>query len=112
MADKSTDPTSKVVHLDAEADTKPDLIELELGARLEWKNHSHHCPHFEILFEGASPAKPGDKLTGTLEHPVSVRMPEEKAEFFYRVLYKRKDGTLCREGGHRSIRTCPGGGPC
>jgi hypothetical protein len=113
MAHKSKEPIGRVVNLNTvEADKGSNLVELEPGGILEWKNHSTHCPHFEILFEGDSPVKPGDKLTGTREQSVSIRMPEKKAEFSYRVLYKKEDGTLCKEDRHLSIRTCPGGGPC
>jgi hypothetical protein len=113
MTHKSKEPIGRVVDLNiVEADTSSNLVELEPGGILEWKNHSTHCPHFEIRFEGASPAKPGHKLTGTREQSVSIRMPEKKAEFFYKVLYKKEDGTLCKEGLKFSIRTCPGGGPC
>ena len=114
MKHKSKEPIGRVVDLNTvEADTSSKLVELEPGGILEWKNHSTHCPHFEIKFEGASPAKPGDKLTGTREQSVSIRMPEkERAEFFYKVLYKKEDGTLCKEGRHLSIRICPGGQDC
>jgi hypothetical protein len=113
MSDKSKHPIGRIVHLNTvEADTTPDLIELEPGGTLEWKNNSTHCPHFEIIFEGSSPAKPGDKLTGTLEQSVSIRMPEKKGEFFCKVRFKRKDGTHCKDGLQLSIRTCPGGHNC
>jgi hypothetical protein len=114
MSNKSKKPIGRVVHLNTvEADTTPDFVELEAGGKLEWKNHSTHCPHFEILFEGSSPAKPSDKLTGTVEKSVSIRMPEkERAEFFYKVRFKREDGTHCHDGPQLSIRICPGGQNC
>jgi hypothetical protein len=106
VVDLNVDPNTD------KADKTEHLVELELGGELIWKNHSTHCPHFEIIFEGSSPAKPSDKLTGTLEQPVSIRMPEERAEFFYKVHFKKKDGTRCRDDTHRSIRICPGGQHC
>jgi hypothetical protein len=113
MKHKPKEPIGRVVDLNTvEADTSSKLVELEPGGILEWKNHSTHCPHFEILFEGSSPAKPDDKLTGTLEQSVRIRMPEKTAEYFYKVRFKRKDGTHCKDGLQLSIRTCPGGGPC
>jgi plastocyanin len=113
MSDKSKHPIGRVVHLNTvEADTSPDLVELEPGGTLEWKNHSTHCPHFEILFEDPSPVESTEKLTGTLEKSVSIRMPEKEGKFLYKVRFKRKDGTHCKDGPQLSIRTCPGGGPC
>jgi hypothetical protein len=114
MAHKSKQPIGKVVNLNTvEADTSSNLVELEPGGTLEWKNHSTHCPHFEILFEDPSPVDPSEKLTGTLEKSVSIRMPtKERAEFFYKVRFKRKDGTHCQDGPQLSIRICPGGQNC
>ncbi len=113
MSDKSKEPIGRVVVLNTvEADTSSNLVELEPGGILEWKNHSTDFPNFEIIFEKPSPAGPSDKLTGTGEQSVSIRMPEKKGEFFYRVRFKRKDGTHHQDGPKRSIRTCPGGGPC
>jgi hypothetical protein len=116
MSPESKHPSGRVVDLKkVETEMTPELVELEPGGILEWKNHSKHCPHFEILFEGSSPAKPTDKLTGTVEQSVSIRMPEKKGEFLYKVLFKKKDGTPCEEHGihgvHR-VRTCPGGANC
>jgi hypothetical protein len=39
-------------------------------------------------------------------------MPQEKAEFKYKVRYKKKDGTHCLDGHELSIRICPNGRPC
>jgi hypothetical protein len=105
---------SKVVHLNTDEGAKTEhLVEfVDFGAEVMWTNHSTECPHFEIIFKGSSPAKPGDKLTGTLEQPVSLRMPKEKAEFFYEVCFKKKDGTHCLYGHELSIRICPNGRPC
>jgi hypothetical protein len=103
----------KVIHLNAEeSSTTESLTILDLGGTLEWKNISKHCPHFEIIFEGSSPAGPGDRLTGTSEQPVSIRMPEQRTEYFYKVHFKKKDGTHCIYGHQLSIRICPGGHPC
>ena len=104
----------KVIHLNTdEAETTEHLVDFaDFGAEVIWTNHSTHCPHFEIIFKGSSPAKPDDKLSGTLEQPVSIRMPQEKAEFKYKVHYKKKDGTHCLHGHELSIRICPNGRPC
>ncbi len=109
MSDKS-----RVIHLNTnQADTTEHLVEfVDFGGEVIWENHSTHCPHFEIIFEGSSPAKPGEKLTGTLEQPVSIRMPKERAEFFYKVRFKKKDGHHCLDGHQLSIRICPGGHAC
>ncbi len=106
VVDLNVDPNAE------KAGATERLVELDLGGTLVWKNHSRHCPHFEIIFEGSSPAKPTDKLTGTPEQPVSIRMPEERAEFFYKVRFKKEDGTRCIDETHRSIRICPGGQHC
>jgi hypothetical protein len=105
---------SKVVHLNTDkADTTEHLVEfVDFGGEVIWINHSIHYPHFEIIFEGSSPAKPSDKLTGTLEQPVSIRMPKERADFSYKARFKKKDGTHCLDGHQLSIRICPGGHPC
>src|ERR1700691_2195505 len=109
----TSDKSKVVVDLNAdEAGTTEHLVELELGGELIWKNHSTQFPHFEIIFDGSSPAKAGDKLTGTLEQPVSIRMPKERAEYFYKVRFQKKDGTHCLEGHQFSIRICPGGQHC
>jgi hypothetical protein len=115
MSDKS----KVVVDLNVDPNVDPntdkgDTIEylVDLGVEMIWKNCSTHCPHFEIIFEGSSPAKPGDKLTGTLEQPVSLRMPKEKAKFFYKVHFQKKDGTRCIDTHTYSIRICPNGRPC
>jgi len=102
------------VHLNPDkADTTEHLVVfVDFGAEVIWTNHSTQCPHFEIIFEGSSPAKPGDKLTGTPEQPVSIHMPKERAEFFYEVRFKKKDGTRCLYGHKLSIRICPNGRPC
>jgi hypothetical protein len=113
MADQSEVVVDLNVDLNPdEAETTEHFTDLDLGGTVTWKNHSKHCPHFEIVFEKGSPAKPGDKLTGTSKEPISIRMPEQTSKFFYRVLFKREDGTLCRKGTLRSVRICPGGGPC
>ncbi len=85
---------------------------VDFGSEVIWTNTSAQCPHFEIVFEDSSPAKGGEKFTGTSKHPVSVRMPEEKKELKYSVHFKKADGTPCIYGQSFSIRICPGGHPC
>jgi hypothetical protein len=85
---------------------------VDFGCKVTWENKSKHCPHFEIVFESSSPAKPGHKLTGTTEHPVSILMPEEQKEFKYIVHFKKADGTPCTYGQTFKVRICPNGRPC
>ena len=64
-------PHKHEVHLNTDkTGTTEHVVEfVDFGAEVIWTNHSTHCPHFEIIFEGSSPAKAGDKLTGTLNSP-------------------------------------------
>lgn len=103
-----------VIHLNADEPptTEHVVYFADFGSKVTWENKSKHCPHFEIVFKGSSPAKPGDKLTGTTEHPVSIIMPNEQTEFLYEVHFKRKDGTPCTPGHISKVRICPNGRPC
>jgi hypothetical protein len=85
---------------------------VDFGSKVTWENKSKHCPHFEIDFEGSSPVKPGDKITGTTKHPVSIIMPNEQTEFLYEVHFKKEDGTRCTSGYIFTVRICPNGRPC
>ena len=105
---------SKVIHLNAdEPATKERVVHfVDFGSKVTWENKSKHCPHFEIDFEGSSPVKPGDKITGTTKHPVSIIMPNEQTEFLYEVHFKKEDGTRCTSGYIFTVRICPNGRPC
>jgi hypothetical protein len=105
---------SKVIHLSAdESATKESVVHIvDFGCKVTWENKSTHCPHFEIVFVGSSPAKPDDELSGTTEHPVSIIMPNEQTEFLYEVHFKKEDGTRSTYGHISRVRICPNGRSC
>lgn len=50
----------------------PALIKAQPGQELIFTNDPDQFPEFEIKFLGASPASPGDKLTGTDQVVINV----------------------------------------
>jgi hypothetical protein len=104
----------EVIHLNADEPAPKERVVhyVDLGCKVTWENNSKHCPHFEIVFEGSNPVKPGHKFIGTREHPVSILMPNEKTEFLYEVLFKKEDGSPCTYGHIFTVRICPNGRPC
>jgi hypothetical protein len=86
----------------------PAEVKVGLGGTLEFRNHFHEFPDFEIEFEKPGPPCESDKLTGTIHDPIFVHMPDADATFYYHILYKEKDGPCKRREGVFLARSCPG----
>jgi hypothetical protein len=97
---------TKVV--DAEPGKTQAEVKIGLGGILEFRNHSHEFPYFEIEFYEPGPPCASDKLTGTTDEPVFVHMPETDAVFTYCILYKKKHGTHIHRDGVFKAHSCPG----
>ncbi len=83
----------------------PASVDVQPGQTLEFTNHSEKFPTFEIVFDGPSPASPGDVLTGTNKVTIQVAIP---GTFKYSILHIPDGGAPVSTGAF-SIRSCTGG---
>ena len=86
----------------------PDLVGVELGGTLEFRNHFPEFPYFEVKFDEPGPPNLTDKLTGTVDNPIVVHMPDTNAIFCYHIIYKKKHGHHLLDEGPCFARSCPG----
>jgi hypothetical protein len=67
----------------------PALIEVQPDQELIFTNDPDQFPKFEIKFLGASPASPGDRLTGTDRVVINVA-PTAIGTFHYMIIHTQK----------------------
>jgi hypothetical protein len=87
--------------------TKP-LVEVALGGKLRFENHFPEYPDFEIEFDSPGPPSVTGTLTGTVQKPIVVQMPDVEHTFSYHIVYKKEDGTSKRDHGVFHARSCGG----
>jgi hypothetical protein len=110
MSSQSNPVVGATTLVSADPGKTPIEVGVELGGTLEFRNHSHEFPDFEIEFEKPGPPCTKDKLTGTIHDPIFVHMPDTTADYYYHIVYKKKDGTHKRDQQKYLARSCPGCG--
>ena len=85
----------------------PALVKVQPHQTLVFTNDKHHFPKFEIKFLVASPASPGDNLTGSDEVTITINK-ETTGTFPYVVIHTPTEGDALVTGPF-SIRSCTGG---
>ena len=105
--DMPTDTTSEVSPRTLSVNVTPALVKVQPGQKLIFTNDPSQFPEFEIKFLRASPAKPGDMLTGTDKVVIHVVTP---GTFPYVIIHTPKKGDPVSTGAF-SIRSCTGGCP-
>lgn len=103
--DRDKNPNVVVAH----PDKTPDEIKVYRGNTLEFRNEFYEFPDFEIEFSNCAPPCGTDTLTGSVDNPILIHMPDENKKFCYNILYKRRDGTCGFRQELRMAHTC---GPC
>ncbi len=87
-----------------EPNKAPEFFGVEPGGILVWTNRSEEYPTFEIVFEGDSPASPGDILIGIGSIVIHVT---KEGEFKYRTRHISKRGET-KDSPRRFLRSCIG----
>ena len=90
----------------ADPNETPEESGVRPGGILVWSNRSHKYPTIEIQFTGASPASPGDILTGTGSVVVHVP-PGTTGDFDYTILHIPPEGQgQSKTTGPFVVRSC------
>jgi hypothetical protein len=93
------------VLLEMSVNVTPALVKVQPDQRLIFTNDKDQFPKFEIKFLVASPASPGDNLTGSSEITINVATT---GTFPYVVIHTPTEGDPLVTGPF-SVRSCTGG---
>jgi hypothetical protein len=99
-------PQTATTTIVADPDETPESIGVEPNGILVWTNRSQAYPAFEIVFEGPSPASPGDILIGTGSVVVHV---SKEGMFEYNILHIPNSGPALKSR-NKSVHSCSGCG--
>ena len=85
----------------------PALIKVQPDQKLVFTNDRDQFPQFEIKFLVASPASPGDNLTGSSKVTITINAATT-GNFPYVIIHTPTEGDALVTGPF-SVRSCTGG---
>ena len=96
----------------------PEEVGVEPGGVIEFRNVFQEYPFFEIVFAEPGPPNPSDDLTGSIEKPIFVHMPDANLCAGYYIVYSmceyhehHKHHKHHKLGeGEKFVKSCPGCG--
>ncbi len=82
-------------------------FDVDLGGTIELKLIEHDFDLFELTFDEPGPPGAPRILTGAVDAPISIPMPQVASDFWGQIAFKKKDGTRKTDAVPFLAKSCP-----